>query len=246
MPELQELEPRRRVYGIHMRGPGTFTGRLVFGLIVLALGLLWTLDNLGIVDSAPILHWWPALLLVAGLARLTGFGARQQMVSGAVLSIAGLLLLGDALHVLHVRIWELWPIAMIVIGTGLVVRSLRPAIRPGSSEDPQAELHLFTMMGGIVQKNISQQFRGGDLSAVMGGVQIDLRAAAPAGPEVPLDVFAWWGGIDLTIPPDWRVITQVTPIMGGYDDRTKPMSGQPRTTLVIRGLVIMGGVEIKN
>jgi predicted membrane protein len=239
MPEIQ------RVYGLQLR-TSSFTGRLVFGLIVLALGVLWTLDNLGVIDSAPILRWWPILLMLAGLARLTGIGARQQMVSGAVLTIAGFLLLGDALHLIHVRIWQLWPIAMIVIGTGLVVRSMRPALPPGSSSDAQAELHLFTMMGGVVQKNVSQQFRGGDLSAVMGGIQIDLRGATPAGPEIPLDVFAWWGGIDLTVPPDWRVVTQVTPIMAGYDDRTKPISGQPRTTLIIRGLVIMGGVEIKN
>src|SRR5215831_19331389 len=239
MPETQEFDSRRRVYGFQMRGPVSLTGRLIFGVVILALGLLWTLDNLGVMDSAPIIRWWPSLLLLAGLARLTGIGARQQMVSGTVLSLAGLLLLGDALHVLHVRVWALWPLAMIVIGAGLVVRSMRPSVRPQSSADPQAELHLFTMMGGIVQKNISQAFRGGDVSAVMGGVQIDLRNAVPAGPEVPLDVFAWWGGIDLTIPPDWRVVTEVTPIMGGYDDRTKPLMGEARTRLIIRGLVLM-------
>ena len=83
MPDVQPTDSRRRVYGVYLRGPANFTGRLVFGLIVLTLGVMWTLDNLGIIDSAPILRWWPALLLAAGLARLTGIGARQSVVSGA-------------------------------------------------------------------------------------------------------------------------------------------------------------------
>ena len=158
----------------------------------------------------------------------------------------GAILLADNLHVMHARIWVMWPLALIAIGASLVIRSVRAQAPPGASSDLQAEVHNFAMMAGLVQKNVSQQFRGGDLSAMMGAIQMDLRGAASASPEVVLDVFAWWGGIELTLPPDWRVVAHVTPIMGGYDDRTKPYSSAPRTTLIIRGVVIMGGIEVKN
>ena len=244
MPDLQSTESGHRIYGAQLRAPITFTGRLVFGLIVLTLGVIWTLDNLGIVDSTPLLRWWPALLMAAGLARLTGVGARQSVVSGTVMTTIGAILLAGNLHLMHARI--LWPLALITLGASLVFRSVRAPALGGSGGDVQAEVHNFAMMAGLVLKNVSQQFRGGDLSAMMGGIQLDLRGAAAAGPEVVLDVFTWWGGIDITVPPDWRVVTHVTPIMGGYDDHTKPYAGEAKTTLVIRGVVIMGGIEVKN
>ena len=88
-------------------------------------------------------------------------------------------------------------------------------------------------------------FRGGELTAFMGGCDIDLRQAAIHG-EAVIDVFAMWGGIDIRVPDDWRVIGRVTPIMGGFEDKTRPPRGAAAHTLVIRGFVLMGGVEVKN
>ena len=102
------------------------------------------------------------------------------------------------------------------------------------------------MMAGVHQKSESQDFRGGDISAVMGGAELDLRSARTSSPQVVIDVFAWWGGIDLFVPKDWRVVSEVTPIMAGFDDQTRPAEGMPHTTLVIRGIAIMGGIEVKN
>ena len=59
-------------------------------------------------------------------------------------------------------------------------------------------------------------------------------------------MFAWWGGIELVVPEDWHVVSEVTPVMGGVEDSTHFTGGEPATTLVVRGLVVMGGVEIRN
>ncbi len=225
------------------------TGRLVFGLIVCALGAFWTLDNLNILESEPILRWWPLLLVLFGLARLSGVGARRQPVAGTVFTLAGLLLLGNELELLNVRIWEFWPVALILVGSMLVVRSLRgPAAvaAGGDGADRFDQVSTFAMWAGSTIKNESPQFRGGDASAVMGGVELDLRGARPAGPQVVLDVFAWWGGVDIMVPRDWRVVSEVMPFMGGYEDKSRPVEGEVATTLVLRGVVIMGGVEVKN
>jgi hypothetical protein len=54
-----------------------------------------------------------------------------------------------------------------------------------------------------------------------------------------------WGGIELKVPETWTVINKVTPFMGGVDDKThQPATSEHRLT--IRGLVVMGGIEIKN
>src|SRR5262249_2237017 len=94
--------------------------------------------------------------------------------------------------------------------------------------------------------NNCQDFRGGSATAVMGRCEIDLRAAAITTPHEPvLEVFAMWGGIEVRVPPDWTVVSQVDPILGGYDDSTQPPK-HDSNRLLIRGSSIMGGSELTN
>jgi predicted membrane protein len=79
----------------------------------------------------------------------------------------------------------------------------------------------------------------------MGGVMLDLRKARMTG-EAVLDVFAMWGGVELQVPESWAVDVRVTPLLGGVEDRTRPATDPSAPRLVLRGTVLMGGVEIKN
>ena len=54
------------------------------------------------------------------------------------------------------------------------------------------------------------------------------------------------GGVDITVPPDWRVTSEALPILGGVQDSTKTPAAETRGHLIIKGLVMMGGVEVKN
>jgi predicted membrane protein len=103
-------------------------------------------------------------------------------------------------------------------------------------------------MGGVVRRSNSQTFEGADLTAVMGGCEIDLRQASMvAGGEAVIDVFAFWGGIDIKVPEDWTVIVRAIPLMGGVEDKTRvPPAATTSKRLVIRGIVVMGGVVVKN
>jgi hypothetical protein len=71
----------------------------------------------------------------------------------------------------------------------------------------------------------SPVFRHADLTAVMGGIELDLRQAGTGGGEAVIDVFVMWGGIEITVPPDWAVSNQVVPIMGGAEDSAWGRSG---------------------
>ena len=80
----------------------------------------------------------------------------------------------------------------------------------------------------------------------MGRCEIDLRTASIMTPFQPvLEVFAMWGGVEIKVPTDWTIVSQVDPIMGGYEDDTLPPR-EASKRLVIRGLVIMGGIEVTN
>ena len=130
------------------------------------------------------------------------------------------------------------------VGALLVFRR-RTMMAPASSQDPSATVDMFAMWSGNVRKSVSSAFRGGDATAVMGGVDLDLRPAKIAPEGAVLEVFTWWGGIDLHVPPGTRVINEANVFMGGIDDKTT-VGDASGGTLVLRGLVVMGGIEIKN
>ena len=107
-------------------------------------------------------------------------------------------------------------------------------------------LSATAILGGVERRNNSQDFRGGDATAIMGGCEIDLRAASITSPHEPvLEVFALWGGIEIRVPPDWTVVSKVNPILGGYEDNTQPPKDESKR-FVIRGMVVMGGIEVTN
>ena len=226
-------------------------GRLIFGAVVLSIGVLWTLDNLGLVDSDMILRWWPAAIVAFGVTKLFGFGTARSAMTGGFFTVVGLVILGAELDFYDLNIWRLWwPTLMMFIGGSILLRAIKgpgnaPQFGDGASSSPDAYIHTFAMMGGNKVRVTSDAFQGGSPSAIMAGIEYDLRGATPAGDTVVIDAFAMWGGIEIVIPPDWRVKCEVTPLMGGVEDNSRPAAGAGRTTLIVRGIVVMGGIEIK-
>jgi hypothetical protein len=100
------------------------------------------------------------------------------------------------------------------------------------------------VLGGVDRQNNSQHFHGGEASAFMGGVKLDLRDAVMDGSEATIDVTSVMGGIELHIPKTWTVVNRVTPVLGGVENHTYAGDGEKR--LVIEGTVLMGGLDIRN
>ena len=95
----------------------------------------------------------------------------------------------------------------------------------------------------------SQSFKGGKTSSVFGHIMLDLRQAKLAPGEHVLDVSAIFGGVELYIPQDWKVIVNVSSVFGGFDDKRFPnFNSTPSTdsVLVIKGSVVFGGGELSN
>jgi hypothetical protein len=160
---------------------------------------------------------------------------------------------------------EWWPLLLVGLGVYLVLRSKPGAAAPagpgdgtaafaggsvggagGTTTDTREDVVTsFAFMSGVKRNIFSAGFRRANLTAVMGGVEIDLRQSAASGGESVIDVFAIWGGIQIRVPADWQVVSEVVPIMGGVDDRSGHV--QPsRHRLVLKGMVLMGGVEVKS
>jgi Domain of unknown function (DUF5668) len=105
-------------------------------------------------------------------------------------------------------------------------------------------LRVFAMMFGADRRHVGPLAHV-EVSAVMGGCDIDLRDAAPSAQPLVIQVFAMWGGIDIRVPPGWLVQNEAWPILGGIvDSTTRPAI--PTHRVILRGNAFMGGVEVKN
>ena len=114
------------------------------------------------------------------------------------------------------------------------------------TDDTSATIREFAFLGGVERRNTSQAFRGGEATAFLGGIELDLRECRMTDPEARIEVFACMGGISMRIPRDWTVQSEVAAILGGFHDQsTPPSDGNPRR-LIISGQAVMGGIEVTN
>lgn len=221
--------------------------RLIMGSFILAVGVLWTLDNIDVLDADRLLEFWPAALILIGVVRLLDPMAAKA--PSGVLIILGTALLLANLDVIDIRFWDLIPLGVAMIGAKLiwdVVGRTRDASTSIPAGDTSETIHAFAMMAGLKRQSTTHEFRGGDANAIMGGVELDLRDARMGdGEEAILDTFAFWGGIEIKVPENWRVVGRVLPLLGGFEDNTthKNTTGP---LLIVQGTAIMGAVEVKN
>ena len=243
-----ETQPER--HGLHVNG------RLLFGLAVIAVGVLLLLDNLGFVYAGDYLRWWPVIPIAVGLSRLAGVGCIRNATTGLIFTVLGVWLLLNTLHITRAGFWDLWPLLLVLAGIGLVSGSwhrLRGHVTIETSDGhgrtdttSQPHVHAFALLSGSQVKVTSQAFQGGDVTAILGGHTLDFTGAKMTGGRAYLDVVVWWGGIQLRVPPGWAVSSETVNILGGVDDKSAAAGTVREGELVLRGPVIMGGVEIKN
>lgn len=103
-------------------------GRIVAGLIVVAVGVALLVDRLDIADSRMIGRLWPFVVLILAIARLTGPRLTRHR-GRARLGGGWLLVVGVWGLVSEFRVWDLdysrsWPLLVIGAGIMIVVRAL--------------------------------------------------------------------------------------------------------------------------
>lgn len=223
------------------------TGRLVAGVMILGLGLVFLLDNFEIIDAGRLFDWWPVLLIGAGVSHLLQREPGRRGW-GTVLVAGGAFFLLRNFHIVHWRWREVWPFLFVLMGASLVWRSLRRPRAGGATSEVRGDVNEFAILGGGERAVRSREFRGGEVTAIMGGFEVDLREAELAPEGAHIEVFVMMGGVDFKVPESWNVVLNVTPIMGGTEHKAGS-AREPGTavrTLTIGGLVIMGGIEVKS
>ena len=222
----RDLEDRIKSRAPNRRGSRDRYSGLVPGAVILAIGAIFLLNNMGIVNAGHFFQFWPLILIFAGLVNLANPCRR---IWGAILLVSGVLLQLNQLGYGHFSWGEMWPLALIAAGafamwSALQARKMAEGLNANNA-DPRTTLNESAIFGGIEKRLNAKEFRGGQLQSL-------------------------FGGIELRVPETWYVAARGQGIFGGFKDSTRysgPGDGdKPKKTLIIVGTAIFGGVEIRN
>jgi len=229
-------------------------GGIFWGLMLVVFGVLFLLDRLGGLDFGTLIGtYWPVIIIILGLSILVGNGFRRPFGGLFLMGIGGLFLL-NSLGVLEYDVWQYaWPVLIIIVGLWILLRGVfhRPWSGTGEAgkfpEIHESDIDVTCMLSGMKRRIDSQSFRGGKVTAIMGGLELDFRGAGLEGGKATLDATAIMGGVDVYVPREWRVVIDGTPILGGFEDKHHPApDSEIKATLYLKGTAIMGGITIKD
>jgi hypothetical protein len=137
-------------------------------------------------------------------------------------------------------------VKVVVLLAGLAALGQVLARRRTFGDETSDEFGVAAYLGGVQRTCRAGSLRRGTVSVVLGGVDLDLREATldPAGAD--LDLSATWGGVNLTVPRDWRVQVEDRATLGGVEARVTPSEELPddASTLRVVASARFGGVSI--
>lgn len=257
----RERTERRRERWEQRHYSGSNTGGMIFALLIIAAGVMFLLRNLGIFYFESIWEFWPVILIAIGVSKLTSSSHPSSVIPGLILAGIGTVFLLQNLGYIYGDIWRyLWPGVLIAVGVMLLARHLDWGLPPPADASPGTGqgtplpgssgnwLHIETVFGGDRRRVTSQEFEGGKIATVFGGVEVDLRDAATTRREIVLNADAVFGGVELMVPETWNTEVRGTGVFGGYVDKTHP-SHQPDPNaprLIVKGGAVFGSVIVRN
>jgi len=219
-------------------------GRLLFGSLLAAFGVVFLLGSADIVDAGEIISgWWPAAIVALGVFQLTA-GRRTRRSAGVLIAI-GLGLLAVTTGLLGSDAWAyVWPVALILVGLWIVLGWGR---RYGSRPSDDEVVEGIAVLGSAHLATRSQTFRRASVTSILGGVTLDLTEALPVAGGANVSITALLGGVSVLVPRGWLVEIRGLPLMGGWDDTTdRAAVGPAAPRLEIQVLVALGGIEVKH
>lgn len=214
---------------------------LFAGALFTLVGIMLTLDNLDLAEAEPVLRFWPVALIAAGVAKLIERGNRFASLA---LIVVGALLLADNLSLVRLSLFDFWPLILIGIGATFVARSL--GANPVSRLSEGSSGSSFALLAERNVRITESDYRGGNASAFMGSLKLDLTDAdITSGPAV-LNANAMWGSIEIIVPDRWEVVADVTPFMAAFEMRMAGSPPDPSRRLIVRGGALWAGIEVKS
>lgn len=216
------------------------TKQITLGLLVIIAGALVLLSNINLGPFPELLsRWWPVFVVALGIY---SFWENPRSFAWPLFVVAvGAVLLVKTLGLASISIGALiLPLILFGIGLNILLAASWTRKRMTTVTDE----HITAVLGGASSKNGSEDYTGGSVTAILGGVELDLTKATIKKDAV-LRVSVLMGGIELRVAENVVIKKRTQSILGGIEDKTRAIPSKSAPVLVVEGPIIMGGIEVK-
>ncbi len=217
--------------------------RVIWGILLVAAGVLFGLNVLGITDVDVFFDgWWTLFLIIpCGVGMFTG----TNKMGNAFGFFLGVFLLLNARDILAFSLVckLIFPVLIVLWGLKLMFGGFRrPKVRIVPADVPEGNETCAVFSSCAVDYS-GKEFTGAELTAVFGGLKCDLRNAVMTG-DCTVKVSAIFGGITLLVPKGVNIQNDTHSLFGGVS--CGKMRQEPgAVTLCITGGSMFGGVDVK-
>ena len=226
--------------------------RVLLGGILIFLGGLFLLNTMNILNFrfTHVVFSWPFIMLVIGLFVLVN--TEKKFLGGILSGIGALFLLPRIFPQIDYDGGIIIPILFIVLGTYIILKKRKldsgSEFFSGTSKVNKDKIDDVSIFGGGTKIISSNNFQGGNITAIFGGSEINLINCQLAEGDNVLDVLCVFGGTTIILPKEWNVVINVTSVLGGFSNkaiRNPSIVIDQSRTLHIKGLAMFGGGEVK-
>ena len=221
---------------------------ILWGLVLIILGLIFGGNALGITDINLFFDgWWTLFIIIPCFIGLFKENEKTGNVIGLLIGVALLLACQDVID--FNLIGKLWlPIVLVCIGASIIFKDViggkvNEQIKKLNENKTNQNEYCATFSGQDIKLD-GEKFTGADLTAVFGGIECDLRKAVIES-DVVINASSIFGGIDIFVPENVKVKVKSSSIFGGVSDKKKHSENAEANTVYINATCLFGGVEIK-
>jgi hypothetical protein len=228
------------------------TSALIWGIIFIAAGILYAGNTLNYWDFSLFFDgWWTVFIIAPAIVNIFKRGPRFGNV---FLVLLGGLLLLNAQDILSREMFGklIFPIILVIIGVGLIAKiffggkyetaRINSAFIYKTGEKTISNRQITAIFAGQSIMYPNENFNGAEITAVFGGVELDLSSAV-IDSDITIDATCVFGGIDIKFPPNVNVKTYNVPIFGGVSN--KFISTVDAPAVYVNATTIFGGIDIK-
>jgi predicted membrane protein len=236
-------------------------GKIFGGILIFIAGAAYLAKEMGVYFPQWVFSW-QMFLIIIGLF----VGVKNSFRSFGWIVLVGLgaaFMLEDYVPDMHIKIY-LWPILIMALGLKMIFRPHRrfdkrwekhmyknrgrfSAFGSEKSSSSEDTIDIDLVFSGFRKNIISKDFKGGTISCVFGGGELNLSQADINGVAV-LEIKQVFGGVKIIVPANWEVKTDETSAVCGdvSDKRAQQTNANPDKILVVKGSVVFGGIDIRN
>lgn len=223
-------------------------GNILWGIVLIIVGIIFGLNAIGLTHINIFFRgWWTLFIIVPSFIEL--FRCTNKMWSLIWLCI-GIVLFLCAQEILsfHLMGKLIFPFILVMIGVNIIFKDafhhkITEKIKSLNHNKGEFEEYCATF-GGQKSDLSGEEFKGGNVDAVFGSVELDLTKAILKSDQI-INANAVFGGVEIRVPTGVNIKVKSTPIFGGVENKINTQYNESLPTIYINAVAMFGGVEIK-